>query len=94
MAGLPNAASASGAIRSWRPWRRSTGPKTAAGKERCAANALKHGLRSSAYLHRLRCIRYALRRAAGNLLRIKVFLASRHLRIKYKLAACAPIMPA
>jgi len=36
------------AIRTWEPWRKSTGPRTEAGKARSAGNALKHGLRSKA----------------------------------------------
>lgn len=32
------------AIRRWKPWENSTGPKTAAGKERCRLNAYKTGL--------------------------------------------------
>lgn len=74
-------------IRFWQPWRCSTGPKTAAGKKRCGVNALKHGSRSRAAILRYQRIRYALRLAAENLLRIKVFLASRHSRIRYKLLA-------
>ena len=31
------------AIREWEPWRKSTGPKTAAGKRRSSQNAIKHG---------------------------------------------------
>lgn len=37
------------AIRRWRPWTRSTGPRTAAGKARAAQNAYKHGQRSRAH---------------------------------------------
>ena len=33
------------AIRTWRPWERSTGPKTAEGKERVARNAWRGGRR-------------------------------------------------
>lgn len=33
-------------IRGWKPWKASTGPKTAAGKARSSANSYKHGLRS------------------------------------------------
>jgi len=53
-------------IRGWQPWRRSTGPRTEAGKARCAKNALRHGYRSRAYLHKLQRIRNALRLAARN----------------------------
>ena len=41
-------AAAAARIRETRPWLRSTGPKTAAGKARCAQNALKHGRYSAA----------------------------------------------
>ncbi|WP_079668503.1 hypothetical protein [Thiomonas arsenitoxydans] len=32
------------AIRRWKPWERSTGPRTAAGKARASANSLTHGI--------------------------------------------------
>ena len=32
-------------IRKWKPWTRSTGPKTSEGKEKAKMNAHKHGLR-------------------------------------------------
>ncbi len=32
-------------IRNWKPWERSTGPKTEDGKEVCKMNAYKHGMR-------------------------------------------------
>ena len=35
-------------IRKWKPWEKSTGPKTEAGKKASSQNAYKHGLRSSA----------------------------------------------
>jgi hypothetical protein len=34
------------AIRKWKPWQNSSGPKTDSGKKTAAQNALKHGLRS------------------------------------------------
>jgi hypothetical protein len=36
------------AIRNWRPWEQSTGPRTEAGKQKSAQNSLKHGWRSKA----------------------------------------------
>lgn len=37
------------AIRKYRPWQHSTGPKTEAGKATVAKNATKHGMRSAAW---------------------------------------------
>lgn len=42
-------------IRRARPWLRSTGPRTAAGKACARMNGLKHGMRSAA-MTRLRCL--------------------------------------
>jgi hypothetical protein len=56
------------AIRRWRPWERSTGPRTAAGKARAARNADRGGLwrkerARRVWLHQwLRAEREALRR--------------------------------
>jgi thioredoxin-like negative regulator of GroEL len=36
------------AIKRWKPWEKSTGPRTAAGKARAAQNAYKHGQRAGA----------------------------------------------
>ena len=52
--------------RGWQPWRRSTGPKSEAGKARCSMNALKHGRRGRAYLHDASRVRYVLRLSALN----------------------------
>ena len=75
-------------IREWAPWRRSTGPKTKAGKMRCAQNAFRHGFRSRSRLHELRRVRYALRLAAENLKGLRLLIqlrnASRVSRIRYK----------
>ena len=38
----------SAAIRKWKPWTKSTGPKTVTGKSRSSLNATKHGFRSQA----------------------------------------------
>ncbi len=45
------------AIREWKPWSRSTGPRTVAGKARSSLNAYKHGLRSAVHLRFLRALR-------------------------------------
>lgn len=34
-------------IHAWKPWERSTGAKTPAGKVRAAANSFKHGMRTA-----------------------------------------------
>jgi len=33
------------AIKRWKPWEKSTGPKTEEGKDSCSVNAIKHGRR-------------------------------------------------
>jgi hypothetical protein len=73
-------------IRSWAPWRRSTGPKTDAGKARSSMNALKHGGRSQAKIREFQRIRYVLRLAARNiqLLRLHIQLRDARPWIKYK----------
>jgi hypothetical protein len=75
-----------GLIRSWAPWRRSTGPKTDAGKARCAMNALKHGCRSQAKIREFQRIRHVLRLVAQNIERVRLFIRLRDARprIKYK----------
>lgn len=45
------------AIYAWRPWEKSTGPKTAAGRKAVARNAWKHGQRSRAFLDEARKLR-------------------------------------
>src|SRR5262252_7177299 len=49
-------------IRAWKPWTRSTGPKTARGKAVSAMNALVHGGRSQQTLAEERLVRATLRR--------------------------------
>jgi len=73
-------------IRRWAPWRRSTGPKTAAGRTRCSMNALKHGYRSQARIRELRRVRYVLRLAARNIEMVRLHIRMRDARprIKYK----------
>jgi hypothetical protein len=48
-------------IQSWRPWEKSTGPQTEAGKQASAANSRKHGNRSSDAIDELRWLRDFLR---------------------------------
>ena len=75
-------------IRNWAPWRRSTGPKTEAGKARCSKNALRHGLRSGARIRELQRIRYVLRLSAENIKRVRLLIQIRQAAarswIKYK----------
>ncbi len=49
------------AIHRWRPWEKSTGPKTTEGKDRVARNALKHGSRSKEGRRQLKALRDMLR---------------------------------
>ena len=65
-------------IRGWQPWRRSTGPKTEAGKARCSMNALKHGRRGRAYLHDARRVHYVLRLATLNTEVVRRFIRMRN----------------
>jgi hypothetical protein len=55
------------AIRTWQPWRTSTGPRTQDGKARSAGNALKHGNRSQASIERRREDRRILARSTCNI---------------------------
>jgi len=48
------------AIHRWRPWEKSTGPKTEVGKAKVAGNAFKHGHRSAAAQAESKAIRKML----------------------------------
>ena|SRR5688572_17937757 len=52
-------------IRASKPWLKSTGPRSEAGKARCATNALKHGFRSRPFLERIREERQLVRDATA-----------------------------
>ena len=77
-------------IRGWQPWRRSTGPKTEAGKARCAMNALKHGFRSRATIQEFQRVRYAIRLAARNneILRLFIRMRDGHPDLKPSTRTC------
>ena len=78
-------------IREWQPWRRSTGPRTEAGKAQSAMNGLKHGGRSRAHIMQMRRVRHALRLAARNIAILRTHI--RVTRLEHALAA-APQTPA
>jgi len=48
------------AIYRWRPWDKSTGPKSESGKDTVAQNARKHGLRSRAAQREAKLLRRLL----------------------------------
>lgn len=48
-------------IHVYKPWRKSTGPRTARGKEISRMNALKHGNRSAAAISQRRAVKHYLR---------------------------------
>jgi len=77
-------------IRGWQPWRRSTGPKTEAGKARCAMNALEHGFRSRATIQEFQRVRYAIRLAARNneILRLFIRMRDGHPDLKPSTRTC------
>lgn len=54
-------------IRSWHPWEKSTGPRTAEGKARAARNAFRGGFRAE--LRRLTCELNAALREQRDMLR-------------------------
>jgi hypothetical protein len=48
-------------VQNWKPWERSTGPRTAGGKATSALNSGKHGLRSRRFLEEARNLREIIR---------------------------------
>jgi hypothetical protein len=48
-------------IRDWKPWVRSTGPKTDGGKAASAMNARRHGMRSRRVLDESKMLRAMIR---------------------------------
>lgn len=51
------------AIQRWRPWERSTGPRTPEGKAKASSNSLVHGLYDAASRARMQAIHTLLREA-------------------------------
>jgi hypothetical protein len=48
-------------IQRWKPWQKSSGPKTKSGKAACRMNAKKHGLRSLEWKELKRALRLQAR---------------------------------
>lgn len=74
-------------IRRSQPWRHSTGPRTEAGKARCAKNALRHGGRSRARILELQRIRRIFRKVDENIRAVRLVIRLRdnpRPRIEYK----------
>ena len=61
-------------IRNWAPWRKTTGPKTEAGKKQSAQNALRHGLYTRKTQDEFRALRRALLRNRLTLMIVRAHL--------------------
>jgi hypothetical protein len=67
-------------IRGWQPWRRSTGPRTDAGKARSSRNSRRHGFTSRAAILELRRVRHALRLVDRNLRFLRLLVSLKRAR--------------
>ena len=70
--------------RAQKPWSHATGPKTAAGKAVCAANATTHGYDSRESVQERRRVRHALALSALNIERVRAFLRNSAPRIRLR----------
>jgi hypothetical protein len=53
------------AMRRWKPWEQSTGPRTVAGKSRVSQNSVKHGLTTAPALAEQKAIKRIINDAAA-----------------------------
>ena len=72
------------AIQKWKPWEKSTGPKTVAGKATASQNAYKHGFRGAEWMGLLDALAAQKRYVQHVIARQKIYLAEQRLQ---KLAA-------
>ena len=80
-------------IRALQPWKKSTGPRTDAGKARTAANALKHGFRSRPFIERIREERRLVRLAAQTIALAKLLLRTRRGAIPFPIPTAGEGLP-